>query len=536
MTYMEGATIGKYKILSELGRGGMGVVYLAEDTVLHRQVALKLLPHRQFASEADRERFLAEARSAAAFSHPNIVHVHALEILDDSPVIEMEYIERGSLEQLSRAEVLTIHEVVRIAGGIASALEYCHAHGAVHRDIKPGNILIAKDGSAKLADFGLAKIFDALIGSVATATHSALFAGTPRYAPPEAWRGSEPDVSWDVYSLGAVLYEQIGGEAPFEGNSPLEIAHRIAGGPPKPLRQLNPRVSEPLADLVDRMLAIDPGERPSSASDVSMTLGEVPEYSDGGGLTAQTVQQPLSSVSAVSKLRPATGRARRIFGAIVFVALLAFTATIGFWSGLSDRAGVGRDVSADSGLVDEPSIGEDLRGDSRVLVALLEGELPYSSERWLSCGGDEDPGTRTFVASGDGHLALLEAQSEDVDGKRLVTGHWAAYFDGSATVLRTGVLRGHLRQSADSRTIAGVLVYDCDQDGERYSVSVAASATASSLSCSDYAREWGQQDRSATLLRGELLPRGVAWANMVEQHLLCDGDSHLEASITSSGS
>ncbi|MBI3176596.1 MAG: serine/threonine protein kinase, partial [Chloroflexi bacterium] len=254
-----GATFGKYRILRVVGRGGMGLVYLAEDQDLCRQIALKVL-HRGFAADEDFiHRFRQEARTIAGLKHPNIVPVHALDLIGDDLAIAMDFIEGGTLA----GSKLSLQEALRYLGDILEALAWCHDKGIVHRDVKPNNILISPLGNALLSDFGLAKLLaDFHASSVVTWASSGLFVGTPMYAPPEAWEGAEPTAAWDLYSVGTVLFEAIAGRLPYDAQTPLALIKQMIERPAPRLAELAPDISPELGELVDGLLRPDPLARP----------------------------------------------------------------------------------------------------------------------------------------------------------------------------------------------------------------------------------------------------------------------------------
>ena len=224
-------TIGHYKILDTLGAGGMGEVYLAQDTRLGRKIALKLLPP-EFTIDAERvQRFEQEARAASALSHPNVCVIHEIGDTEDGRrFITMEYIEGTTLRQLLAQKGLTLLEALDVAAQIAAGLAAAHAIGIIHRDIKPENVMLRDDGLVKVLDFGLAKLTqqttetdaETLLRSMVK-TGSGMIMGTVAYMSPEQARGLEVDSRTDVWSLGVLLYEMITGRSPFVGATPSDM-------------------------------------------------------------------------------------------------------------------------------------------------------------------------------------------------------------------------------------------------------------------------------------------------------------------------
>jgi TolB-like protein/tetratricopeptide (TPR) repeat protein/tRNA A-37 threonylcarbamoyl transferase component Bud32 len=274
-----GETIGHYRILERLGSGGMGEVYLAEDVRLHRCVALKMLREDVQDDEQARGRLLREARAAAALTHPGIAVVYEIDELDrgEGPVrfIAMEYVAGETLAEHARRQPPSLEQALDIVDRIAEALAEAHARGIVHRDVKPSNVMVAPDGRLKILDFGLAKqhVFGSPDGSTWSrdAAHSGggALLGTLAYMAPEQARGQTVDARADVYSLGALLYELVSGEAAFRGENAVQILDSLLHRPPPPLasREDDSRLSHVEA-LVHGMLSKEASLRPGSMAEV----------------------------------------------------------------------------------------------------------------------------------------------------------------------------------------------------------------------------------------------------------------------------
>jgi serine/threonine-protein kinase len=261
-----------FRILRKLGEGGMGAVYLAYQEDGHRQVAVKVLAEALASSKAYLDRFYREARSGALLSHVNIVR--NLDAGRDEATglhyLVLEYVDGPSArELLDRHGRLAVPDAVHIALDIARALEHAHSRNVVHRDIKPDNILLTRSGLAKLADLGLAKRTDE--ASHLTAARQGF--GTPYYMPYEqAWNARHADGRSDIYALGATLYHLLTGEVPFPGDSHVEIMHKKDGGYFVPAGDVNPDVPPALDQLLDKMMARDPGDRYQTASELIIDL------------------------------------------------------------------------------------------------------------------------------------------------------------------------------------------------------------------------------------------------------------------------
>jgi len=227
MADLTGKTILHYQILQKLGQGGMGIVYLAEDTKLDRKVAIKFLPGHIASNSDERQRFEIEAKAAAALNHPNIATVYAIEEVEDEMFIVMEYIEGMELKEKLEAGKLDIDECITIAQQIARGLEAAHKKNIIHRDIKSANIMITATGQVKIMDFGLAKMQG---GIDLTQEHSTL--GTAAYMSPEQVRGDEVDQRTDIWSFGVVLYEMLAGEKPFRGHYEQGVIYSILNEDP----------------------------------------------------------------------------------------------------------------------------------------------------------------------------------------------------------------------------------------------------------------------------------------------------------------
>ena len=267
-----GTVLGAYTIVRELGRGGMGRVYLAADSRLGRPVALKALPPETTRDARHRERLRREARAAAQLTHPGICTVYALEEIEGELYIAAEYLEGHTLrEEVASGRRPTIDTVVDTARQLASALAGAHTKGVIHRDLKPENVMRLKDGSIKILDFGLARVENATAAAGLTLAMPGTVAGTPAYMAPEQIDGRVVGPSADVFAFGVLMYEWIAGRHPFQAGSQLAMLARMMESAPEPIIT---RVDVPLwlSDLVDRCLRKAASERFATASDLVAAL------------------------------------------------------------------------------------------------------------------------------------------------------------------------------------------------------------------------------------------------------------------------
>src|SRR5215471_319948 len=279
----KGALIEHFEIISRIGAGGMGEVYLARDTRLGRRVALKLLPPSFTADPQLRERFLREAQLASSLDHPNICTIHEMGESSGSLFIAMQYVEGVNLKQLVGSSPLKLDAVLSISLQAADALAAAHEQGIIHRDIKSNNIIVTPRGQVRVLDFGLAKLMDGGNGSEDKAerelkselTKTGAVMGTPSYMSPEQARGEKIDHRSDIFSMGIVIYEMASGDVPFKKKSQAETMNAVINEPHTPAAQLNPEIPAGLSAAIDRALSKEPADRYQSIEEMLRDLRQV---------------------------------------------------------------------------------------------------------------------------------------------------------------------------------------------------------------------------------------------------------------------
>jgi eukaryotic-like serine/threonine-protein kinase len=309
----------RYRLVKPLGSGGMAEVYLAHDSILDRDVALKVMSTRYADDEEFVERFKREAQSAAALSHPNIVSIFDRgESEDGTYYIAMEYLPGGTLkDRILGRGALPARTAAAVALQITEALRAAHERGVVHRDIKPHNILITDSGDVKVTDFGIARA-----ASSSTMTRTGSILGTAHYISPEQAMGEPVGPASDLYSLGIVLYEMLTGELPYDADTPLGIAMKHVNGNLRPPKELDPSIPESINAITCRLLAKDPGDRYANDAELIRDLERVASGLDpASAATTEMMTRPMPTRSGPSPAR-ANGKRRRILPLILLALLL----------------------------------------------------------------------------------------------------------------------------------------------------------------------------------------------------------------------
>ncbi|MFQ6066800.1 MAG: protein kinase [bacterium] len=284
---------GRYQIIQELGRGGMGVVYKAQDTKLKRTVALKFLPPELTHISEVKDRFMREAQAAAALDHPHICTVYEFDEAEDKTFISMAYIEGQSLKKKIESGPLELDEALRIATQVAEGLQEAHKKGVVHRDIKSANIMVTDKGQAKIMDFGLARAPGRTL-----ITKEGMTMGTIAYMSPQQARGEEVDHRTDIWSLGVVLYEMFTGQRPFKGEHDQAVVYSILKEKPKPITDLKAEIPMAIEQVVGKALEKNPDDRYQQIEDLLDDLRSISE-----GIVPEGVRARLRKIKILKRKR-----------------------------------------------------------------------------------------------------------------------------------------------------------------------------------------------------------------------------------------
>jgi eukaryotic-like serine/threonine-protein kinase len=339
------STIGHYTIVSALGKGGMGEVYLAEDTKLDRQVAIKVLPESLRKDEGRLERFRREARASASLKHPNIATIYSIEEADDLLFIVMEYVEGKTLAEHIPSEGMELDDFFPVFIPLADALAHAHDNGRIHRDIKPGNIMLTHDGTPKILDFGLARIDqegDVLESDTPTMTMEEMppsltqgrsFLGTPAYMSPEQIEGTKVDARTDIFSFGVVMYEALTGQRPFKGDTVESVLARILEIDPEPATELKPTSPYMLWQVIRKCLVKEREERMQTAREMRRELEAVQGEMQAGTVLvdARTIETQAADVAPAEPVPDPIPFLRQPAGIVLMAALTLMMGLTAAW-------------------------------------------------------------------------------------------------------------------------------------------------------------------------------------------------------------
>ncbi len=497
----------KYRIIRELGRGGMGVVYLAEDVMLHRIVALKVLYEHLNRDDSFVGRFQKEARSVSSLRHPNVVFVHGLEVVQQTFLIDMEYVEGLSLDKFIRAKAVAPPVVARIASDILEGLVVCHGAGVIHCDIKPANILLDQAGVAKIADFGLATAYAGhLLDSVKGQTTSGIFMGTPRYAPPAAWDGGEPQPGWDLYSLGVILFEMLTGKVAFSGETPMAIMRQHLSTPLGPIRDVVPGVSNELASLVDLLLDATADSSSLTALDALERLQETPEFGQvREGESARTIKAAIRK----NWFQRRGKRPRRTVGRHVYLGFTLFLVVIASsWLFMAHPF-----TRAQS---QTPATAQTTIDDSLLFLRPESVEKPGQEQSlWMVTKTSPD-GTRRVIALNDSGLWRMDLQPADDSGRFTVSGHWGEYLAPAHGSVRYGTFDGAALLDKRSNSLSLSVVQTNARDHSTRPFHLLALPVETTSDSPAFIRDMESNRIVRSLLYNELIPRNLAWATDIE--------------------
>lgn len=502
MIFTPDERVGKYRIIGQLGQGGMGEVYLAEDVNLHREVALKILQKSLSGDEKFKEQFRHEARSISRIVHPNIVQIHNMEEIDGRLVIDMEYVEGQSFSNVIKKGPVAPHLVSSVALDVLHGLSVCHQAGVVHRDIKPSNILLTVGGQAKIVDFGIAKaLADSSAASLETSASTTIYMGTPRYTPPEAWDGAAATPQWDLYALGIMLYEALNGKPAFNARTMYSLMREVFENPLPPIRENVNSVSTEFAEFIDALVHPDPACRCENSTLALTQLKRSLELSDHDRLETPTItipkMKPLKRTREASRARIKTAG---VLAALVIIPLL--TIYLSRAGVISFRGALPGNSAGGTGFLPTPAAVD--RGTIPVWRA--ENISPESDSGWDMLWARSTPDTPeriiAFNATGILYLDVVK------QGTRFsLDGEWASYGSVAGIGFQSGQVSGfavkHNSQTAFTFTLHFLSIRDRSEWDNTFYVSKQPALT----SRQDLVRTFESDPWLPNLLHNEILPR-----------------------------
>ncbi|MGA9529173.1 MAG: protein kinase [Terriglobales bacterium] len=445
MTLTSGTKLGPYDIESLLGAGGMGEVYRARDARLNRTVAVKVLP-KSFSSDADRlQRFIQEARAAAALNHPNILSIYDIGEENGSPYIVSELLEGTTLREQLRTGPLVARKTIDYALQVARGLAAAHDKGIVHRDLKPENIFVTEDGRVKILDFGLAKLTRPEASSTGSESMTAQVntepghvLGTAGYMAPEQVRGKPTDHRSDIFAFGSILYEMLSGKRAFRGETPADTMSAILKEEPEELSETGRNIASPIERIVRHCLEKNPAQRFQSAGDVAFALEALADSSSGSRTgTQQAVIDPPATASHPSEAQSGAS-AGSIAGAF---ALVIIAAALGWWLGrgsVHSSLAEYHQITFRTGSIDNARFAPD---GSIIYGATWEG-----GENQLYISREDEPGTRELGLKNADLLAISKNGELAV---RLNTTYYSGYAK-AGTLARVPLSGGTPREVLDN--------------------------------------------------------------------------------------
>jgi len=534
-----GQEFGRYRIVREIGRGALGVAYLAEDTNLSRQVVLKVLLPVLSANDPFIVQFKREAETLAQLDHPGIVRIHAFDEIEEQWCIEMPFYEGGSLLGRMESSGLKTHESLFVMRDLLEALAYCHAVGVVHRDLKPSNVLLTSSGKAVIGDFGLAAALNRnFVSSMETGSTSGCFVGTPRYAPPEAWDQNDPSPAWDVYSTGLLFYEMYTGGYPFSAQSPFMLMNELMNTEVRSIQSSRPETSDDLEQFVERTMARDPSSRFQNAVEALSAFIRLPETTDIDWGAAVTL---VPSRIQTSSLRPRRRRIAAFAAVAICLVLVAMTAVVWRFQESPQRANeqVTQQTSAPQNsepvrdqveMSNRSLIGEEAFRDLSkfgygayyVLDTYIEETGESYSNHWLS--RLHTPADTKVVLAVTSKKIWYMTVTDGEDERLNFAGHWAHY-EGPDNSFRHGTIQGQGVRMGKSAY--GARLEFTEEDSTDVFVRTVMAAN-TFTSCTEFL--WGAEraNELMPLLYDDILPSGLAWGRTVESFFPCVADSRVE--------